>query len=311
MEQSKKQIFEEIEFLKKKLNAVILAHYYTEPDLQKACDFLGDSLQLSQKAAETTADVIVFCGVEFMAETAKIISPNKKVLIPVQHAGCTLAQSVTAQGLATWKKYHPNGLVVSYVNTGAEVKAETDWCVTSSNALKVVEQLPRDKEILFGPDKNLGAYISQKCDRPMQLWQGDCYVHRYITPEVVLDFMARYPESEVLIHPESVASTDDRILSSDRCHMGSTSSILDYPVKSKKRQFIIATESGILTEMYRRYPEGYEFIPIVPEHICEYMKLTTLEDLRDALLYERYEVVVPEEIRERAIVPIKRMLSVR
>ena len=311
MEQSKKQIFEEIEFLKKKLNAVILAHYYTEPDLQKACDFLGDSLQLSQKAAETTADVIDFCGVEFMAETAKIISPNKKVLIPVQHAGCTLAQSVTAQGLATWKKYHPNGLVVSYVNTGAEVKAETDWCVTSSNALKVVEQLPRDKEILFGPDKNLGAYISQKCDRPMQLWQGDCYVHRYITPEVVLDFMARYPESEVLIHPESVASTDDRILSSDRCHMGSTSFILDYPVKSKKRQFIIATESGILTEMYRRYPEGYEFIPIVPEHICEYMKLTTLEDLRDALLYERYEVVVPEEIRERAIVPIKRMLSVR
>ena len=311
MEQSKKQIFEEIEFLKKKLNAVILAHYYTEQDLQKACDFLGDSLQLSQKAAETTADVIVFCGVEFMAETAKIISPNKKVLIPVQHAGCTLAQSVTAQGLATWKKYHPNGLVVSYVNTGAEVKAETDWCVTSSNALKVVEQLPRDKEILFGPDKNLGAYISQKCDRPMQLWQGDCYVHRYITPEVVLDFMARYPESEVLIHPESVASTDDRILSSDRCHMGSTSFILDYPVKSKKRQFIIATESGILTEMYRRYPEGYEFIPIVPEHICEYMKLTTLEDLRDALLYERYEVVVPEEIRERAIVPIKRMLSVR
>lgn len=311
MEQSKKQIFEEIEFLKKKLNAVILAHYYTEPDLQKACDFLGDSLQLSQKAAETTADVIVFCGVEFMAETAKIISPKKKVLIPVQHAGCTLAQSVTAQGLATWKKYHPNGLVVSYVNTGAEVKAETDWCVTSSNALKVVEQLPRDKEILFGPDKNLGAYISQKCDRPMQLWQGDCYVHRYITPEVVLDFMARYPESEVLIHPESVASTDDRILSSDRCHMGSTSFILDYPVKSKKRQFIIATESGILTEMYRRYPEGYEFIPIVPEHICEYMKLTTLEDLRDALLYERYEVVVPEEIRERAIVPIKRMLSVR
>lgn len=311
MEQSKKQIFEEIEFLKKKLNAVILAHYYTEPDLQKACDFLGDSLQLSQKAAETTADVIVFCGVEFMAETAKIISPNKKVLIPVQHAGCTLAQSVTAQGLATWKKYHPNGLVVSYVNTGAEVKAETDWCVTSSNALKVVEQLPRDKEILFGPDKNLGAYISQKCDRPMQLWQGDCYVHRYITPEVVLDFMARYPESEVLIHPESVASTDDRILSSDRCHMGSTSFILDYPVKSKKRQFIIATESGILTEMYRRYPEGYEFIPIVPEHICEYMKLTTLEDLRDALLYERYEVIVPEEIRERAIVPIKRMLSVR
>ena len=311
MEQSKKQIFEEIEFLKKKLNAVILAHYYTEPDLQKACDFLGDSLQLSQKAAETTADVIVFCGVEFMAETAKIISPNKKVLIPVQHAGCTLAQSVTAQGLATWKKYHPNGLVVSYVNTGAEVKAETDWCVTSSNALKVVEQLPRDKEILFGPDKNLGAYISQKCDRPMQLWQGDCYVHRYITPEVVLDFMARYPESEVLIHPESVASTDNRILSSDRCHMGSTSFILDYPVKSKKRQFIIATESGILTEMYRRYPEGYEFIPIVPEHICEYMKLTTLEDLRDALLYERYEVVVPEEIRERAIVPIKRMLSVR
>lgn len=311
MEQSKKQIFEEIEFLKKKLNAVILAHYYTEPDLQKACDFLGDSLQLSQKAAETTADVIVFCGVEFMAETAKIISPNKKVLIPVQHAGCTLAQSVTAQGLATWKKYHPNGLVVSYVNTGAEVKAETDWCVTSSNALKVVEQLPRDKEILFGPDKNLGAYISQKCDRPMQLWQGDCYVHRYITPEVVLDFMARYPESEVLIHPESVASTDNRILSSDRCHMGSTSFILDYPVKSKKRQFIIATESGILTEMYRRYPEGYEFIPIVPEHICEYMKLTTLEDLRDALLYERYEVVVPEEIRERAIVPIKHMLSVR
>lgn len=311
MTSNKEQLFDEIEELKKKRNAVILAHYYTEPDLQKACDFLGDSLQLSQKAATTDADTIVFCGVEFMAETAKIISPSKKVLIPVEHAGCTLAQSVTAQGLATWKKYHPDGLVVSYVNTGAEVKAETDWCVTSSNALKVIEQLPRDKEILFGPDRNLGAYISLKCNRPIQLWQGDCYVHRHILPEVVLDFMARYPESDILIHPESVASTDERILSSDRCHIGSTSFILNYPQKSQKRQFVVATEIGILTEMYRRYPEGYEFIPIVPDHICEYMKLTTLENLRDALLYERYEVTVPEDIRKRAVLPIERMLSVQ
>lgn len=302
-------LYEEIDALKKEHNAVVLAHYYARPEVQAAADFLGDSLALSQKAGTTDADIIVFCGVHFMAETASIISPQKKVLIPAQNAGCTLAESATAAGLATWKKYHPDGLVVSYVNTSAEVKAETDYCVTSSNALKVIESLPKDCPILFGPDRNLGAYIMQKTGRTMELWQGDCYVHRHITTELIQSFLEQYPDADVLIHPESVACNDDAILAHPRCFVGSTSGILEHPQRSNKSLFVIATEAEAIVELARRYPDR-TFIPIAPEHRCEYMKLTTLEDLRDALKYMRYEVTVPEEIRAKALLPIQRMLSI-
>lgn len=302
-------LYEEINALKKEHNAIVLAHYYARPEVQAAADFLGDSLALSQKAGTTDADIIVFCGVHFMAETASIISPQKKVLIPAQNAGCTLAESATAAGLATWKKYHPDGLVVSYVNTSAEVKAETDYCVTSSNALKVIESLPKDCPILFGPDRNLGAYIMQKTGRTMELWQGDCYVHRHITTELIQSFLEQYPDADVLIHPESVACNDDAILAHPRCFVGSTSGILEHPQRSNKSLFVIATEAEAIVELARRYPDR-TFIPIAPEHRCEYMKLTTLEDLRDALKYMRYEVTVPEEIRAKALLPIQRMLSI-
>lgn len=302
------QIIEEIKRLKKEKNAIILGHYYVRPEVQAIADYLGDSLGLSRVAGDTDADIIVFCGVEFMAETASIISPDKKVLIPVKGAGCTLAESVTAAGINTWKVKHPDGIVVSYVNTTAEVKAVTDYCVTSANALKIVQQLPQNRPILFGPDKNLGKYISLATGREMDLWQGDCYVHRYITSDIVFQFLDQYPEAELLLHPEAVACGDSKVLEHNRVVVGSTTTIMTRPAESNYKQFLIATEAETLAELTRRYPEN-EFIPVVPEHRCEYMKLTTLEDVRDALLHERYEVKVPTEIRDRAIIPIERMLE--
>ncbi|MDO4695195.1 quinolinate synthase NadA [Porphyromonas sp.] len=303
-------LYKEIDKLKKQKNAIILSHYYTRPEVQRAADYLGDSLGLSQQAAETSADIIVFCGVHFMAETASIISPDKKIIIPAENAGCTLAESVTGAQLAKWKEEHPNGLVVSYVNTSAEVKAQTDYCVTSANALKVVQSLPTDVPILFGPDKNLGAYINRMTGRNMELWQGDCYVHRHITSDVVLRFAELYPEADILIHPESVACDDPKVLEHERCYVGSTAGIMKHPDQAKTNTFVIATEPETLHELRRLYP-GKVFIPLVPEHTCEYMKLTTLEALRDALLYERYEVKVDKEIRDKAIVSIERMMSIK
>lgn len=301
-------LYDEITELKKKHNAVILGHYYVRPEVQLAADYLGDSLGLSQIAGETDAEEIVFCGVHFMAETAKIISPEKKVLIPALNAGCTLADSVTAKELRAWKDKNPDGLVVSYVNTSAEVKAETDYCVTSANALKVVRALPEDRPILFGPDQNLGRYISLVTGREMEIWHGDCYVHRHITSERVREYMSKYPNAEIVIHPEAVAASDAELLDDPRCTIGSTTSMMNRPGESDAKQFIIATEPEVLAELTRRYPDR-DFIPLIPEHRCEYMKLTTLEELRDALLYQRHEVNVPESIRERALLPIRRMLE--
>lgn len=302
------QIIEEIKRLKKGKNAIILGHYYVRPEVQAIADYLGDSLGLSRVAGETDADVIVFCGVEFMAETASIISPDKKVLIPVRGAGCTLAESVTAAGINTWKVKHPDGIVVSYVNTTAEVKAVTDYCVTSANALKIVEQLPKDRPILFGPDKNLGRYVSLVTGREMDLWQGDCYVHSHITSEAVFQYLEEYPEAELLLHPEAAACGNPEVLQHDRVIVGSTTTIMTRPKESSREQFLIATEPETLAELTRRYPERM-FIPVVPEHTCEYMKLTTLEDVRDALLFDRYEVKVPKHIRDKAILSINRMLE--
>lgn len=301
-------IIKEINRLKKEKNAIILGHYYARPEVQRVADYLGDSLGLSRVAGETDADIILFCGVEFMAETASIISPDKKVLIPVKGAGCTLAQSITAAGILTWKRKHPDGIVVSYVNTTAEVKAVTDYCVTSANALKIVKQLPEGRPILFTPDKNLGEYIKIATGREMDIWQGECYVHDVITTELVEHFLEKYPDAELLIHPESAACSNRQLLEHPRVIVGSTTKIMNRPSESKYKQFLIATEPDTLAELTRQYPD-LDFVPVIPDHRCEYMKLTTLENIHDALLHEQYEVKVPEELREKAIVPIERMLE--
>ena len=303
------EIIDKIGQLKKEKNAVILAHYYTRHDVQDIADYLGDSLGLSQEAGKTSADIIVFCGVHFMAETASIISPGKTVLIPAQHAGCSLAESLTGYELREWRKANPDGIVVSYVNTTAEVKAWTDICCTSANALKVVESLPQDKKILFVPDKNLGAWIQKKTGRQMELWSGDCCVHEKITTEMILAKSQEYPEADILIHPESNCSHDDRILNLPQAYMYSTAGMIRHAAASPKKQFIIATEIETIHKLQKDNPDK-EFIPIHPKTICGQMKKVTLENVLEALEKEQYVVKVPEDIRQRAWLPIERMLKI-
>lgn len=305
---TQEEIINRIRQLKQEKNAVILAHYYTRPEVQDVADYLGDSLGLSQEAGKTSADIIVFCGVHFMAETASIISPQKKVLIPVSDAGCSLAEGVCGKDLAEWKQRNPDGLVVSYVNTTAEVKAYTDYCCTSSNALKVVRNLPDGKKVLFGPDRNLGQYIRRTTGRDMEVWNACCCVHQPIDAEMVLHALEQYPEADVLIHPEASCSHDERVLNHPRTFMYSTAGILKHAKESPKKQFVIATELGTLHQLRKDNPEK-EFIPIHPDLICTEMKKITLENLLEALEKEQYEVHVPQEIRERAIVPIQRMVN--
>lgn len=303
------EIIDRIQQLKKEKNAVILAHYYTRPEVQDVADYLGDSLGLSQEAGKTDADIIVFCGVHFMAETAAIISPDKKVLIPAQHAGCSLAESITGYDLKKWKEANPDGVVVSYVNTTAEVKAWTDICCTSANALKVVESLPKDQKILFVPDKNLGAWIMKETGRPLELWKGDCCVHARITAEMVLEKSREYPEADILIHPESECSSDDRILNLPQAYMYSTAGTIRHAAASSKKQFIIATEIETLHKLRKDNPDK-EFIPIHPQTICGQMKKVTLEGVLEALEKEQYVVKVPDTIREKALKPIERMMKI-
>ncbi|MCR9012062.1 quinolinate synthase NadA [Gabonibacter chumensis] len=303
------EIIDKIKQLKAEKNAIILAHYYTRPEVQDIADYLGDSLGLSRMAGNTDADLIVFCGVHFMAETASIISPDKKVLIPAKGAGCSLAESVTGYDLLQWKKANPDGLVVSYVNTTAEVKAYTDYCCTSSNALKVVQSLPKDKKILFVPDKNLGAYIQKVTGREMEIWDGDCCVHDKIDAGMVLEKLERHPEADVLIHPESSCSADDRILNHPRAFMYSTAGIIKHAKESPKQQFIIATELETIHKLQQDNPTK-EFIPIHPKTICGQMKKVTLESVWEALEKEQFEVRVPDELREKAWLPIQRMLEI-
>lgn len=304
------EIIDRIGQLKKEKNAVILAHYYTRPEVQDLADYLGDSLGLSQEAGKTSADIIVFCGVHFMAETASIISPEKKVLIPALHAGCSLAESITGYELREWKKANPDGIVVSYVNTTAEVKAWTDICCTSANALKVVESLPPDKKILFVPDKNLGAWIQKKTGRHLELWQGDCCVHERITTERILEKSREYPDADILIHPESNCSHDDRILQMPQAYMYSTAGMIRHARTSPKKRFVIATEIETIHKLKKDNPDK-EFIPIHPTTICGQMKKITLESVWEALEKEQYEVKVPEDIRQKAFLPIQRMLSIK
>ena len=306
-------IVEEIRALCREKNAIIMAHYYQRPEIQDIADFVGDSLALAQQAAKTDADIIVMCGVHFMAETAKILCPNKKVLIPAPEAGCSLADSCKATDLAAWKAAHPDHMVVSYVNTSAAVKALTDVVVTSSNALKIVKQLPEDKPILFGPDQNLGGYINRMTGRKMDLWNGGCHVHARFSEEALLQLKAQYPNAKVLAHPEckqSILQHADVI--------GSTQALLDYAKQSHSqspianRQFLVATESGILHEMQKACPE-VEFIPVPADgggcNECECMRMCTLQNLRECLFHENNEVIVDEDVTKDAIRPIQRRLE--
>lgn len=299
---------EKINRLKKEKNAIILAHYYTRPEIQDVADYLGDSLGLSKMAGETDANIIVFCGVHFMAETASIISPNKKVLSPAPDAGCSLAESVTGYDLKKWKDANPDGIIVSYVNTTADVKAYTDYCCTSSNAINVVKSLPEDRKILFVPDKNLGAHIMRVTGREMELWQGDCCVHEKITSSVIEDALGKYPDADILIHPEANCSHDEKTLADDRTFFYSTAGIINHARKSGKQRFVIATEIETIHKLKKDNPEK-EFIPITEKTICAQMKKITLEKLLHTLETEEGEVKVPEEIRKKAMLPIERMLS--
>ena len=302
----------EILKLKAEKNAVIFAHYYTRPEIQEIADFIGDSLALAQQATRVHADILVMCGVHFMGETMKILCPEKKVLIPDMKAGCSLADSCTAEDLATFKSQHPDHMVVSYVNTSADVKALTDVVVTSSNAKKIVDQLPKDAKIIFGPDHNLGSYINSVTGRNMLLWNGACHVHSRFSLEALLQLKKENPGVEVLAHPECKAPI---LAQSDV--IGSTKALLEHTIKSPAKRFIIATESGILFEMQRACPDK-EFIPVPPEvtegvgcscNECEYMRMNTLEKVYACLRDEQPEMQVAKETAEKAVSSIQRMLE--
>lgn len=304
-----REIIDRIQSLKKEKNAVILAHYYTRPEVQDIADYLGDSLGLSQEAGKTDADIIVFCGVHFMAETAAIISPDKKVLSPAKSAGCSLAESITGYDLREWKKANPDGIIVSYVNTTAEVQAWTDICCTSANALKVVQSIPQSRKILFVPDKNLGAWIIKKTGRQMELWNGNCCVHERITADIIINKSKEFPEADILIHPESYCSHDDRILNMPQAYMYSTAGMIRHAAASPKKQFIIATEIETIHKLKKDNPEK-DFIPVHPQTICGQMKKVTLNNILETLEQEQYVVEVPENIRQKALLPITRMLEI-
>ena len=298
---------EEILQLKKEKNAVILAHYYVNGDIQDIADYIGDSLALAQIASRLEEPVIVLCGVNFMGETAKILCPDKTVLIPDMEAGCSLADSCKADEFAAFIKQNPGHTVISYVNTSAAVKALTDVVVTSSNARQVVETFPEDTPIIFGPDRNLGSYINSVTGRNMKLWNGACHVHEQFSVEKIAELKKEYPGAKVLVHPECKGQVLDKV--------GSTAALLDYAVKSDAKEFIVATESGILHEMQKRCPEK-TFIPAPPAdstcacNDCAYMKLNTLEKLRDCLRDGKPAMYVDPAIAEKAIRPIKRMLEI-
>jgi quinolinate synthase len=304
----------EIQKLKNEKNAVILAHNYQIPEIQDIADFVGDSLGLSQQAAATKADLIVFCGVHFMAETASIISPGKKVIIPDLQAGCSLADSINVEQLRDWKKENPGAVVVSYINTTAEVKSESDYCVTSSNAVKVVNAIPRDKEILFLPDRFLGQYVSSVTGREIKIWKGACHVHEKIGNVNFGDAQTQHPNAEFLIHPECGCSSSCMLKSQlyfdcKNIHIFSTEGMIDFVKKSDKNEFVIATEIGILHRLKKLKPNA-EFFPLSENSICEYMKMITVEKLYYSLLHEKHEVKVSKELAEKARLPIERMLNI-
>ena len=304
------EIIKAINELKKEKNAAILGHYYQKGEIQDIADFVGDSLALAQWAAKTEADIIVMCGVHFMGETAKILCPEKKVLVPDMNAGCSLADSCPADKFAQFVKEHPGYTVISYVNTTAAVKAVTDVVVTSTNAKQIVESFPKDEKIIFGPDRNLGNYINSITNRQMLLWDGACHVHEQFSVEKILELKTKYPDAIILAHPEcksTVLKLADVV--------GSTAALLKYAVNSSEQRFIVATESGILHEMQKKCPEK-TFIPAPPNdstcacNECSFMRLNTLEKLYECLKNESPEILVDKEVADKAVRPIRRMLEI-
>ncbi len=307
-------VVEEINRLRNEKNAIIIAHNYQIPDVQDIADFTGDSLALSQLAGKTDAEVIVFCGVHFMAETASIISPNKRVLIPDLEAGCSLSDTITADQLRKWKSEHPGAVVVSYVNTSAEVKAESDYCCTSSNAVKIVNAIPEDKEILFLPDMFLGAYVSKVTGRKIHLWPGECHVHAGIRPKDIKEMREANPKAEMLVHPECGCTTSfiyhacNGSNGGNNIHFLSTGGMVKYAKSSESNEFIVATETGMLHRLRKDSPKK-NFYPANENAICKYMKMITLDKVLSSLQEDKYEVKVPEDIAERAKQAIDRMLE--
>lgn len=301
-------LFAAISDLKKELNAVILAHYYQEPDIQDIADYIGDSLGLSRQAASTNADVIVFAGVHFMAETAKILNPNKLVLLPDLAAGCSLADSCPPQEFAAFKAAHPNHLVISYINCTAEIKAMSDIICTSSNAVQIVRQIPETQPIIFAPDRNLGRYVMEQTGRDLLLWQGSCIVHETFSERKLVELKITHPEAEIIAHPEC-----ESIVLRHADYIGSTTALLNYCQKSPANAFIVATEPGIIHQMQKDAP-GKQFIPAPPLNNCAcnecpYMRLNTLEKLYLAMKNRTPEITMSEEIRLAALKPMQRMLE--
>lgn len=302
-------LFAEIEKLKKEKNAIILAHYYQEPDIQDVADFIGDSLGLAQKAESTDADMIVFAGVHFMAETAKIINPTKKVVLPDLNAGCSLSDSAPPEKFRAFKEQHPDHMVITYINCSAGMKALSDIICTSSNAQAIVESLPKDQKIIFAPDKNLGAYINKKTGRNMVLWNGACMVHEIFSLEKITKLKIRHPKAKFIAHPEC----EEAVLNLAD-YIGSTTGLLKYTQQDSAQEYIVATETGILHQMQKVSPQK-TFIPAPPSNQCAcnecpYMKLNTLEKLYLCMKYEQPEILMDEELRLAARKPIDRMLEI-
>jgi quinolinate synthase len=302
-------LHEEVRALAQERGAVILAHNYQVPDVQDVADFVGDSLGLSREAAATDAEAIVFCGVHFMAETAKILSPDKTVLIPDLDAGCSLAASITADQLRDWKAENPGAVVVSYVNTTAAVKAETDYCCTSGNAKAVIEAIPRDREILFLPDLYLGLWLEKVTGRKLNIWMGECHVHAGIRPADIERWQAEAPDAELLVHPECGCASQAMAFGNERTHILSTEGMINFAKQSPKPRFMVATEIGIIHRLEKEAPEK-RFEPVNRKAFCKYMKMITLEKVRDGLRDWKYEVDVEPEIAGRARLAIERMVEI-
>lgn len=301
-------LFSAINELKKELNAIVLAHYYQEPDIQDIADYIGDSLGLSQQAAQTEAEVIVFAGVHFMAETAKILNPHKLVLLPDLNAGCSLADSCTAEEFAKFKAKYPEHLVISYINCSAEIKALSDIICTSSNAVKIVQQIPQEKPIIFAPDRNLGRYVMEQTGRDLVLWQGSCIVHETFSERKIVELKTKYPQAEIIAHPECETGVLNHA-----DYIGSTTALLKYSQKSASDIFIVATEPGIIHQMSKSAPNK-QFIPAPPINQCAcnecpHMRLNTLEKLYLCMENKTPEIKIAESIRSKALQPIQRMLA--
>lgn len=298
----------EINRLKKEKNAVLLAHYYQEEEIQDIADFIGDSLDLARAAKNSTADIIVFSGVHFMAEGAKILNPSRKVLLPDMRAGCSLSDSCPPEAFARFRALHPDHFVVSYINCSAAIKAQSDVIVTSTNAVKIVNRIPKDKKIIFAPDRNLGAYVAKQTGREMLLWQGTCMVHETFSERKIAALKVEHPEAELIAHPECEATLLEKA-----DFIGSTSALLNYVATSPKKTFIVATEEGILHQMRKRAP-GKELIPAPPNqncacNECPFMKLNTLEKIYLCLRDETPELIMDETLRQKALAPLDRMLE--